>query len=407
MKSGKLLIAFLNLLYFVSLSFVCLQYALSSQYKFPDPVPFSGDSLYNPYTNNGGKWMKSNFHAHSVCWGGIVNGHQEADSIVTHYKRDMGYDVACISNYELHTRSSMMWDSRYFPIYEHGYNIHKAHHLVIGGDDVCLRDMVFAQSLHNKQYMIDHVKEHAPVVALLHPDIRDGFRKDELEKLSGYELIEVLNHHRNAEPKWDIVLSSGKPVWIIANDDCHDISLENETGVSWTMVKSSHTEGDSIIRALASGNSYGATGKMGINEHYLEQVEVNGHSVNYTLDSEADEIIFIGQNGMVKGVVKNAGFASYSFTPDDTYIRVVVKFPSLTLYLNPVIRYNGISAPVNASVAIEDLWQTLLMRLFIFVIWMSGIFLMFRWNGWDRSINIRVGRFPRSLQPEAGDVGMA
>jgi len=47
--------------------------------------------------------------------------------------------------------------------------------------------------------------------------------------------------------------------------------------------------------------------------------------------------------------VKNALSASYTFAPEDTYIRAVVETPRTTLYLNPVLRFDGVSVPAPSA----------------------------------------------------------
>ncbi len=41
--------------------------------------------------------------------------------------------------------------------------------------------------------------------------------------------------------------------------------------------------------------------------------------------------------------------ASYTFTGDDTYIRTVIESPRAHLYLNPVLRYDGIRLPAPSG----------------------------------------------------------
>jgi hypothetical protein len=60
-------------------------------------------------------------------------------------------------------------------------------------------------------------------------------------------------------------------------------------------------------------------------------------------------ITFIGQDGTIRETLKDALDAAYTFTPADSYIRTVVTSPQTTLYLNPVIRWNGESLPSPAA----------------------------------------------------------
>jgi hypothetical protein len=50
--------------------------------------------------------------------------------------------------------------------------------------------------------------------------------------------------------------------------------------------------------------------------------------------------------------------ASYQFTPNDTYIRTAIRAPRTTIYLNPVLKYNG-SLP-QPTATVDELKTSLL-----------------------------------------------
>src|SRR3954462_8200346 len=88
-------LALASLIIFVAID----QYLFCPVYTFENTKPFSGDSIYNPYTAIVPQdWVRCNFHAHIHCWGGITNGHGSAlaeDSIYC----SLHYGVHAISNY--------------------------------------------------------------------------------------------------------------------------------------------------------------------------------------------------------------------------------------------------------------------------------------------------------------------
>src|SRR5262249_39513613 len=53
-----------------------LPYLWVPVYNFPDPRPFSGPRLYNPYEAIAEPWRRVNLHAHARAWMGITNGRQ-------------------------------------------------------------------------------------------------------------------------------------------------------------------------------------------------------------------------------------------------------------------------------------------------------------------------------------------
>jgi hypothetical protein len=288
------------------------------------------------------------------------------------------YDIICLSNYEKRTHYLPVNCPQYIPAYEHGYNIEKVHQLVFGKDPIVYYDISLFQTLDNKQYIIDEEKRDSDIVVIAHPDVRNAYSKNDMEKLSGYDMLEVLNNKKIATRQWDEALSSGKAAWIVADDDCHDISKPGETGVSWTMVNANTKNCSDVMQALRSGRSYGVTGKDGENDHYLKYASVRDTVVTIVVDKPAQEIKLIGQNGVVKKIQCDTDSISYDFQPGDTYLRAVIKFSSQELYLNPMIRYDGRHVPHNNYTASVNLWITVFVRSLIAAIWIMGIILVVR-----------------------------
>jgi len=83
------------------------------------------------------------------------------------------------------------------------------------------------------------------------------------------------------------------------------------------------------------------------------------------------DVIFFGQNGEKRTLIRDSKTAWYKFRPDDTYIRTEVTFwGSTRFYLNPVFRYSG-SVPVNQAVVPVDMMRTWIQRfvaLFVAII---------------------------------------
>jgi hypothetical protein len=374
----------------------CAQYFKSKHYNFAHPSAFRGKFLYNPYAELKKHWWKSNFHAHSIAWHHLPNGHQSPQKIISHYKKDLKYDLICLSNYEKRTHYLPVNCPQYIPAYEHGYNIDKVHQLVFGKDPIVYYDITLFQTLDNKQYIIDQEKGDSDIVVIAHPELRKAYSKSDMEKLSGYDMLEVLNNKKVATREWDEALSSGKAAWIIADDDCHDISKPGETGVSWTMVNANTKNFKDVMEALRAGRSYGVMGSDGVNDHYLKDVNVTDTVLTIVVDKPAQEIKLIGQNGVVKKVRCNADTLSYDFQPGDTYIRAVIRFSSQELYLNPIIRYDGKQTPHNNNTASENLWMTFLFRSLILGIWAIGMVLVIR-----PSLPFRVAYWIRKIRMSA------
>jgi hypothetical protein len=228
---------------------------------------------------------------------------------------------------------------------------------------VCYEDFPLFQFSSSKQFVINKLATESKAVALPHPNIRNGYSDEDLKKLTGYNLMEVLNHAALSEDKWDIALSAGKPVWIIGDDDTHNCSDTTQTFTNWTMINCQGNNKDSIIENLANGNAYAVNGKNALNDNKLLNVTVEGWNVSIQLESSADSIKLIGQNGSVRKTCFNTSHALYTFSAGDTYLRAVVYNRASRMYLNPVIRYNGSMKPKNIFTAKINHLETAVYRL--------------------------------------------
>jgi len=357
-------------------SLVCFQYFMSRHYQYARRTHFTGKFIYNPYASLRSYWWKSNFHAHSIAWR-FTNGHQYPGEIISHFKKDLKYDIACISNYEKRTLYMPATSPKYIPIYEHGYNIDKVHQLVFGLGPIDYFDVSLLQTMDNEQYIIDREKKNSSLVALAHPGLRNAYSENEMKSLSGYDLIEVISQEKFATRQWDEALSSGKAPWIIADDDCHDISNRDQTGISWTMVNADTNNAADVLNSLKMGKTYGVSGNGGINSCHLQSVSISDDTVTISVDSVAKQIRLIGQNGVVRKVVEHSTQACYKFRPDDTYIRAEIDFSSIRIFLNPLIRYDGKKIPGNPLTAAFAPIETFFDRALIIAVWVVGVVMLY------------------------------
>ena len=317
---------------------VTLPYAWAPIYRFPESRPFTGHAFLNPYAGLGGTWQRANLHAHGIAWGGLTNGSQPGEDIVRRY-HELGYDVAGVSDYQ---RIASKSGVPTIPLYEHGYNIGKLHQIAIGAHRVAWFDIPLWQSLHHKQFIIDRVAATADLVALAHPASR--YSLDDVGRLTGFQMIEIVNGPYPSLEVWDAALSSGRAVWGIANDDTHDLNEPARTATSWTMINAPSPSTQDIVDALRAGRSYAVwryvqgTGPM---ETRLTDVRFEGGILRVTCEGEPSTIEFIGQNGATRKAASDTLSASYKFEAEDTYIRTVVWSPRTVMYLNPILRNDG------------------------------------------------------------------
>lgn len=341
--------------------------------------PFSGAAWYNPYADapdDPAAWATANFHAHSVAWGGLTHGLQPAEAVINRY-RAMGYDVIGVSNYHAPTQRGGS-----FPVYEHGWNVTKAHRLVFAPDRVTWLDYPFGQGRHQQQHVLDQLRRSAQAVAIAHPALRDGHGEATLRTLGGYDLIEVLNHFTPpAESHWDAALSSGHAAFLVANDDMHDLRGEGETGRYFTRVLVTDVDDattrtapsalgrahgaspvsppiDRVIAALRAGRSYGVAGHQGRSPLRLVSVRMHGDTLSVQVAGPVTRVRVVGQEGAVRadvtGAAAAAGTVRVVAQTGDGYLRVVAEGDDAgrptAIWLNPVVRWDGRELPVMIPV---------------------------------------------------------
>ncbi|HVP70275.1 MAG TPA: hypothetical protein VMS45_03060 [Gemmatimonadaceae bacterium] len=314
-------------------------YAVAPSYRFAPAAPFRGGRFYNPYDGPPARWLMVNLHAHARAWGGITNGKQEAPVVRERY-RALGFDVASVSNY-MQIDHGEDQDTAFLPAYEHGVNVMKSHRLAIGARSVAWFDFVGPQSVEQKQYLVDAVHRGAELVAINHPSTRRAYSASDMRQLSGYELLEVMNQSEANDSLWDAALSAGRPVWLLASDDTHDITNANETGRTWTMVRAASSRAADVIAALRAGRAYGVRAPSGRAGIALRSLTLRGDTLLVRTNVAASAITFVGQGGAVLELVRAAARASYVIRGAEPYVRTVIEHGTTRIVLNPVIRFDG------------------------------------------------------------------
>ena len=371
----------------ILLLIILFNYLVAERYIFPDPKPFSGGKWYNPYQNMDSlQWRRANLHMHSRAWGGITNGSNNNEQVIWDVYRKLGYASIGISNYQnINTLNS---DQPYYiPLYEHGYGIYKNHQLVIGARRVLWYDLPFGQTIHHKQYILNRLHSTADMISINHPALFGGYSPGDFKYLTDYDLLEVLNGYRNSIPQWDSALSAGKPAFLMADDDMHNISDPREASRRLMLINSPDNHRENICSALKAGCTLGIEIKMPRDENFKGKAirldslpmvsffRIRRDTLQIAVNREAIEFRFFGQNGKFLGKVSRSTKASYILKPRDTYIRTTIVYATptnsegITLYLNPVIRTTDGKRPIMVS-AIVDLYST-------WVYWIIGFATVF------------------------------
>ena len=275
------------------LLFLLVLYLAVPSYRFADVEPFNGEFIHNPYKKIN-RINYIDFRSKSV--------------------EDQGISA-----------------------YEYGFSLSGTRYLCLGYDSKRIIDYPFLQSVHCKQHNIDKLNEKSRVVALAHPS--KGFRQGQLTHLDHYRVMEALSPNDNSLYYWDIALSNGHRVNIIATTgDEVVLSPDSLKFVTACLVTN---DPDSVYKSLKDGNSYAVAyrGNL-IDVPVLQEVTTNGDTMFVSVSEKAKEIRFCGQNAKVRQTLNDVLEGFYVFKDDDTYIRTEIEFENgNTLYLNPLVRH--------------------------------------------------------------------
>ena len=132
--------------------------------------------------------------------------------------RDLKYGYATVSNYH-HVTEESFYDFPYIPAQEYGVNIFKTHMLLVGSKRREFFDQPLLQDANTIQFRINIVKPHTEVLSLAHPSFLNGIEVEHMKKITGYDLMEVINTFAHSVKHWDTALSSGRPAFLLASDD--------------------------------------------------------------------------------------------------------------------------------------------------------------------------------------------
>lgn len=324
-------------------------YLNSYWYDFKPSERFSGNKYYNPYQNiDLSKGFMSNFHAHSDCWNGLLNGYGTDDEVMSTYNQ-LGYDLFGLSNYHQVSGSS----NNGLHTYEHGWGIGKVHQLVIGGSNVCWLDFPLYQNVNQKQTILYNLKEKNPdaVIVLAHPSLRNAYSEEEIVQLEGAHCFEAINKLRKSKRLWDDVLSQGKYLSIIGSDDCHDIRKPSDIGRCGTFVFSQNPLPDIVKSSLKYGRTLAVEFIENADSSVQKKKEsiskrIRLRSINVSNDSilvEAHEkfkmIRVIADHSDTLHTFVNVSNFEYLFPSIASYTRIEFEtYDGRVLYSNPISR---------------------------------------------------------------------
>lgn len=338
--------------------------SLSPIYNFPEPRPFCGPDIYNPYADIDSTvvWSRANFHTHTRVEGPLNECEYWPEEVAAEYAK-YGYDIVTFSNHNEITEHPTL-SGEVVSLYEHGYNLFKNHNLVFGADEVCRYDMLLPLGVSQRQFMLDMLGRDADMVQINHPLRTVATTDEHMRLLEGYTLLELDSGRSTENEYWDVALSAGHYVLGVANDDLHYPDRSRCIAIRSNFLATPTLAYDDIVSTLRRGSFYamrtpdyggGDWQEKVCRNNTLTEVTaigLRGDEVYIELSSKADSIKFIGQNHSTLHLSLDSDQASMVLAEDEPYVRITAYLPAgEVIYTNPFARYDSATAesPRRAS----------------------------------------------------------
>lgn len=368
--------------------------SISPIYDFPEPVPFAGESIYNPYKDldTAHCWKRANFHTHTRVEG-IMNECKHWPSEVLEYYDKLGYDIVTFSNHNKLT-TNPKGEEYQANAYEHGYNLFKYHKLTYGVDKVWSFDHVFPMFASQKQFQMIQLLSDADIVQLNHPLRTPTLTKGQLERLRGYKLIELDSGKSTENKYWDWALSAGRYSFGVANDDLHYPDRTHRIARRCNFLCTPSARYEDILKTLNSGCFY----SMRVPDYgkgdwevkceknsslpYIEDISLNGSTIFVRFSEPATTIKVVGKNHITLSSAEECNSIEYAMKESDPYARITAYFPNgEVIYTNPFARYDASlqASPFDNTLPQVNIVLTLLFNLLLLVICVADGYIFYKY----------------------------
>jgi hypothetical protein len=216
--------------------------------------------------------------------------------------------------------------------------------LPLGDAEGLVRDTTIAATYARN---LAAIRDAGGLAQVNHPNWRWSVGPDDLAQLPDSTLLEVWNAHAgvnnlggtdvdgrvalSTEALWDTLLTRGKLLFGVADDDAHEYRREQledpygtRPGKAWVQVRADTLTPEAIVASLRRGDFYASTGIE------LAEYEANARGIRLRMappplpsDDRRYTTRFIGRGGRVLAEVGGVE-ARYTFTGDEGYVRAVV-----------------------------------------------------------------------------------
>ena len=298
------------------------------------PRPLAGQT-----TARGGRWYKGNTHTHTLN----SDGDSTPDDVVRWY-REHGYQFLVLTDHNVLTSVDGLnavhgADDRFLVVKgEEVTDTFGRKPLHINGLDVSGKvDPRSGSSVVDVvQRNVDAIRGANGIPHINHPNFGWAISADELRQVERTKLFEIYNGHHavnnlggggvpGMEEVWDRLLSSGKLLYGVADDDAHVFKQPGNPDVpgpgrGWVFVRAERLAPRPIVEALERGDFYASTGVE------LTDYQADAKRITITIKQRSDSkyrMQFIGRNGQILKEAESSP-AEYAFRGDELYVRAKV-----------------------------------------------------------------------------------
>lgn len=367
--------------------------SISPIYSFKTPQPFSGNDIFNPYStfDPAQGWKRAAFHTHTRVDGPLNECQYTPSETLDFYSR-YGYDIVTFSNHNeltAHPTDSTLQ----VELYEHGYNLFKFHKLVFGSNAVNHFDHLLPLFASQRQWQIAILSADADIITLNHPLRTHLTSQSTMERLCGYNIIELDSGKSTENSYWDWALSAGIYSFGVANDDLHRPDRTGSIAVRSTFLQTPSGRYDDIKDCLSAGCFYAmrtpdygngdiAT-KQSRNQNLpaIRNIGISGCAPFIALTEAADSIVVTGQNHTTLLTATATDSVGYAMTDSHPYCRFTAYMKGgEVVYSNPFARYDSMqsSSPFDAQIPKVDTLLTILFNTAIALLAAAVIALIYK-----------------------------
>lgn len=356
---------------------------VSPVYKHTDSRPFCGPDIFDPYEDLDSVlcWKRANFHTHTRVKGIFNECEYWPDQTDEAYRR-LGYDIITFSNHNELTEHP--YDTALqVNVYEHGYNLFKYHKLVFGCDKVNRFDHLLPIFTFQKQFQLDYLGKDSDFIQMNHPLRTTGTSRRMIEKLEGYEIMELDSGKSTENEYWDWALSAGHYSFGLANDDLHYPDRSSRIARRCNFLCCPSAKYEDIHKTLLGGCYY----SMRIPDYgkgdwdvkysrnaslpYVRDIGLEGSTIFISLSHQADSIKVTGQDHRTLALAADTCMTCYTMSPDDPYARFTAYFPEgEVIYSNVFARYDSSVSPTpfRESTHKTDIVLTIIYNMLLLIL---------------------------------------